>query len=760
MLGAVAHRPRGVPELFEVATPLDAIVESVTDPYVLGDPVRDGDDGQIVDFIVTAANQAATADVGLSHRALVGGRASTLFPGDFGRRLISMVAEVLETGAPLSIDEYPYPSRRARGALHRYDVRASAVGDRLVFTWRDVTDRFEERIRFQAMIANSADVVFLVRDGLVEWVSPGIADLLGWDPADVVGTPVDQVVHPGDRAQLAGVRADDATGGLARLRMRYLRRGGGFVWCEARAAEVHEMEGTVVVVSLREETAAMEAEEARLRSDEQYRLIAQNTSDIVYTTDRMYRFNRVSPSVEAILGWTPDELLGRPTSALHDPGDREQVADLRAQIFGSDPVPVQHRLRYRTKSGGFRWMAMSAHPVPDDPDHRLGVIVALRDIQDEVLERRATDTLTAGNALLAVADDEAVLLGSMCETAVQVGGYAFAWYGRSVRHADDSGTESRIDPVASSAGLRAYLDGMQIHVDGGPLADGPTGRAARTHATCVEQGIADDPAYAPWRTRALAFGFRSSASLVVRVDGRPDGVLTVYATEPEAFDDHAVAVLEDLTRTLGFGLERVRDRADLRQAFASSIDLVAAVVESRDPYTAGHQALVSELARAVGAELGLDEHRLDGLAFAARIHDVGKIGVPIDILCRPGVLTPEELAVVRRHATVGWEIAGHFAWPWPVADIVHQHHEQFDGSGYPQGLRGEEILLEARIVSVADCYQAVASRRPYREALGEDVAYRTILEGSGTQFDPDVVDAFVTVLADGFTFSGPGPGQA
>ena len=227
----------------------------------------------------------------------------------------------------------------------------------------------------------------------------------------------------------------------------------------------------------------------------------------------------------------------------------------------------------------------------------------------------------------------------------------------------------------------------------------------------------------------------------------------------DAFAAHAVSVLEDLTQTLGYGLERVRNRNDLHQAFASSIDLVAAVVESRDLYTAGHQALVSELARAIGVELGLDDHRLDGLDFAARIHDVGKIGVPIDILCRPGTLTPEELAVVRRHATVGWEIAGHFTWPWPVADIVHQHHERFDGTGYPQGLRGDEILVEARIVSVADCYQAIASRRPYREALGEDVAHRTVVEGAGSQFDPEVVDAFERVLASGFAFSGPGPGQ-
>lgn len=125
--GAVAPVPDGTPELSDAFLRLDAIVGSVTDPYVLGDPVRDGS-GQIVDFVVRAANQAAIADIGQSHRTLVGGRASALFPTEFGVRIISMVAEVLDTGAPLGIDEYLYPSRRSGGALRRYDIRASAVG--------------------------------------------------------------------------------------------------------------------------------------------------------------------------------------------------------------------------------------------------------------------------------------------------------------------------------------------------------------------------------------------------------------------------------------------------------------------------------------------------------------------------------------------------------------------------------------------------------------------------------------------------------
>lgn len=734
------------------------VIEAIPDPYALGEPVFDAA-GDIVDFMILELNAIACASVGLSREAVLGTRARDLFPSEFGDRLIRLVGEVVTTGRPLAVNDYLYPSTVNGGALHRYDVRATALDGRLVFTWRDVTFRFEERRRFEQMITNSADVVLLMTDGVVDWASAGVVELLGRPVDEIIGTPADQLVHPADRPRLQEARAADIDLRPTRSRLRFLRKGGGSVWCEARLARIDGGSNGSRVVSLRDITEAMDVEDAARESEARYRLVAENASDVVYTTDRMYRFNWVSPSVEAILGWAPGELIGTPTSALLVPEDRGPVAALRTKVFVEGQVVGPHNLRYRTRQGGYRWMSMRAHPVSGDTDGRHGVVVTLRDVEGEVLERRATDTLAAGNGLLAVVEDESALLEAMCETAVRVGGYAFAWYGRIVRSAGQEGGTRAVVPVASSREGRGYLDDLVVRVDEGPWAEGVTGRAARSGVVAVEPDIEHAPNYAPWRDSARSFGFRSSACLPVVVDGRMDGVLTVYASEPRGFDIHAQEVLQELSRTMGYGIERLRDRAELHQTFVSSIDLVAAVVESRDPYTAGHQALVAELARAIGTELGFDEHRLDGLALAARIHDVGKIGVPIDILCRPGSLHPEELAVVRRHAVIGWEIAGNFTWPWPVADIIHQHHEQFDGSGYPQGLRGEEILLEARIVSVADCYQAIASRRPYREALGEEFAYRTVVEGAGTQFDPDVVDAFVRVIDAGFTFSATRPEQ-
>ena len=737
------------------------VIESLLDPYVLGDPVVDPE-GSVIDIVLLFANEAACRSFGAPREAAVGGSLGDLLAPEIAGTLLLGLDDVVTTGAPLRIDEHAYTC--ADGAVLRYDLRATKVGDRLAVTWSDVTDRYEQRHRLELMIANSADVVLFVRDGIVGWVSPGVLELLGWTAEELHGRAGASIVHPADRDRLRAAQSSNEAGHVTLVRLRYQNKSGGFTWCEARARRIEDNDQATsvgTVVSLREITEEVALERERDASDAQYRLVAENASDVVYTTDRSFRINWISPSVTEVMGWRPEEVIGRPTSFLVSSGDRDAVSVIEAQEFSGVTPLTPRNLCFRTRSGAERWMTIRARAGIGGADWieqgrlDVGIIVTLTDCEAEMVERRAVDTVSAGSRLIAVADDEDRLLTAMCNTAVQVGGYRFAWYRSKGRSDGDLGARVH---VASSA---AFSDFLQDLTEGGHQTDvdDPADRAERTGAIATESDLDVGHTDSPRRIREMAFGFRSSTSLPVWVDGAVDGVLTVYAAEPRAFDDRAVSVLGNLARTLGVGIERLRNRSDLHQAFVSSIDLVASVVESRDPYTAGHQSLVAELARALGTDLGLDDHRLDGLALAARIHDVGKISIPIDILCRPGKLAPEEMAVVRRHATIGWEIAGHFTWPWPVADIIHQHHEQFDGSGYPQGLHGDEILLEARIVAVADAYQAIASRRPYREALGEERAYEIIVAGSGTQFDPDVVDAFIRVIADGFTFSTTGAGE-
>ena len=206
--------------------------------------------------------------------------------------------------------------------------------------------------------------------------------------------------------------------------------------------------------------------------------------------------------------------------------------------------------------------------------------------------------------------------------------------------------------------------------------------------------------------------------------------------------------LTNLADDIGFGVSALRDRAGrvaarqrLRHGLEVTVEALASTVERRDAYTAGHQRRVSEIATAIARRMGLSEDVIGGLRLASIIHDVGKIQVPAEILSKPVRLTPLEFALIKEHAQAGYDIVKGIDFPWPVADIVLQHHERLDGSGYPKGLRGDDILIEAKILAVADVMEAMMSHRPYRAALGIDAALAEIEAGKGTLYDPAAVDA-------------------
>lgn len=193
--------------------------------------------------------------------------------------------------------------------------------------------------------------------------------------------------------------------------------------------------------------------------------------------------------------------------------------------------------------------------------------------------------------------------------------------------------------------------------------------------------------------------------------------------------------------------------AKLRSAMGGVIQAMALTVERRDPYTAGHQRRVADLARAVAAEIGLSSQQIDGIRMAGLIHDLGKICVPAEILSKPGELTEIEHTLIKDHPQVGYDILKEIEFPWPVAEIVLQHHERLDGSGYPAGLTAEDIIIEAKTLAVADVVEAMASHRPYRPTLGRGVALEEISKNRGILYDQDVVDACVKLLkGKGFQF--------
>ena len=195
--------------------------------------------------------------------------------------------------------------------------------------------------------------------------------------------------------------------------------------------------------------------------------------------------------------------------------------------------------------------------------------------------------------------------------------------------------------------------------------------------------------------------------------------------------------------------EREENIKRQQEMLVETITAMSNAVETRDPYTAGHMHRVSDLSIAIAEQLGLDKDRIEGIRLGGIIHDIGKLYVPSEILNRPGRLTPPEFELIKTHAQVGYDIIKGISFRWPVAEMVYQHHERIDGSGYPNGLKGNEIVYEARIMAVADVVQAMSSHRPYRPSLGIGPALDEIRKNRGKFYDTEVVDACLQIIETG-----------
>lgn len=231
-----------------------------------------------------------------------------------------------------------------------------------------------------------------------------------------------------------------------------------------------------------------------------------------------------------------------------------------------------------------------------------------------------------------------------------------------------------------------------------------------------------------------------------------------YVTKPYQRDEllsrvHAHLELHQLRHHLSEMVDAqtaqlVESEKKLKKNLLDSVAVLAAIVEMRDPYTAGHQRRVSEVAVAIANIMQLNQTQIEGIHLAGIVHDIGKIQVPAEILVKPGALSDLEYMLIKAHSQNGFDLLKTVDYPWPIAQIVLQHHERMDGSGYPQGLKGEEILLEARIISVADVVESMTSHRPYRPSLGIDAALEEIEHNRGIKYDSLVVDACVKLFRE------------
>jgi len=499
-------------------------------------------------------------------------------------------------------------------------------------------------------------------------------------------------------------------------------------------------------------------------SETRFRGLADSAPALVWASGRDKLCNYFNLPWLKFTGRTLEQELGNGWEEGVYPDDLTRCLSTYTEAFDRQEVfSMEYRLRRH--DGEFRWVRDDGCPRYDSNGEFMGYLGYVMDITERkqgelALERanRALRTLSACNEALIHAEGEPELLNNICRLIVDTGGYRMAWVGFAERNSDKT-----IDVAAHHGADDSYLEFAKITWADTKLGGGPTGMALKTGATQVNNDIQTSPNMAPWRDAALARGFQSSIAIPLRGVSNIPGALSIYASETDAFKEDEVRLLEELANDLAFGITTLRTRTErdrmtyahlhheelIRKSLEESIQAISNTVEMRDPYTAGHQNRVCQLAIAIANELELPKAEIHGIQLAASIHDLGKIKVPAEILSKPGKLTDIEFMLIKVHPQAGYDILKGIEFPWPIASIVLQHHERLDGSGYPQRLKGSQILLGSRIIAVADVVEAMASHRPYRPALGFEVALAEIEKGRGTVFDSAAVDACLKLFRDG-----------
>lgn len=500
-------------------------------------------------------------------------------------------------------------------------------------------------------------------------------------------------------------------------------------------------------------------EQALRQSEQQYRTLVEHLPDLVVRYDTELRRSYVNPAWEKASGLTAAEVIDVPITKVPrvpQPVVGEYIAALQQALATGLRQEVEFAwVNARGETLNLQYVIV---PERDDGGRVVGVLAVGRDVSEHArtedalrhseshLRRvnRALRTLSAGNETLVRATSEQELLDEMCRVMVDVGGHVLAFIGDKVEAA--RAIDVRAWSGSNDAGLRDCVRRGVCK----PLINAiDQGRPVVIH------DMSSDPNCRGCGGKLRTCGVRSGMILPLQSERESLGALFICSSDLAAFDDDEVGLLTELGGDLAYGMRALRNRIGreegsrrVQATMEATIQALASTVEFRDPYTAGHQRRVGQLAVAIGRELQLDADRVNGLYLAAIVHDIGKIRVPAEVLTRPGKLSGIEFDMVKTHVEAGYDILKSIDFPWPIADIVRQHHERLNGSGYPAGLGAGALLLESRILSVADVVEAIASFRPYRPALGIDHALAEVAAGRGVLFDSAAVDACIRLFRE------------
>jgi len=616
------------------------------------------------------------------------------------------------------------------------------------------TAQRDSQTRYRTILDAIGDAVFVldVETGAVLEVNRSACEMYGYSSAefrliDFATLGSGQPPCAPDDAREWMLRAAEEGPQLFEWRAR--DKSGRLFWIEQtmRHATIGGQERLLVTTN--DITLRQQGEIALEDSERRYRKLFDSAGDAIFIHDTEGRMLAVNATACERLGYTRNELLAMNIDAVDAPGHGVHVPERLTRIIAQERIAFESV--HRRKDGSLVPTELNAQLITWEG--RPAVMSIARDITERqrMEEALVRSSRTQGilNDVFRLSLEDLDLTALLQRTIDQMltipwlellpRGAIFLAEGRTLRLMAHRGLAKPLLRACASVDFgrclcgRAALTGEFVFVD----------HLDERHETAYE-GMAPHGHYC----------------VPILSAGEVMGVVCLYLPPGHEAQPGEREVLEAVASALAGILRRRRaeealleSAVALRRTVDGAVAAMGALVETRDPYTAGHERRVTELAVALGAEMGLGADTLETLRLASAVHDIGKVAVPAEILNRPGRLSETELALIKVHPAAGADILASVEFGAPVADVVRWHHERLDGSGYPDGLVGEAIPREARIIAVADVVEAMASHRPYRPALGIEAALAEIAEGAGRLYDADVAAACARVFAAGFAFS-------
>jgi PAS domain S-box-containing protein len=455
-----------------------------------------------------------------------------------------------------------------------------------------------------------------------------------------------------------------------------------------------------------------QVEAALIKSEETFRNLIENAPDAIYVHADA-RFLYLNPMAATLFGIaSADQLIGSPLMDRFHPSCHAMIQERLHLLYeGNMALPIIEQIYIRLDGSP---VPVEAHAIPITYKHQKASLTFARDISQRKQAEEALRWSEDKYRQLFEAESDAIfLINNVTGSILEANSAASAMYGYS-----------REELLA-----RKNVD----------LSAEPEETQQVTHGTPV---ISDQIVTIPLRYHRKKDG----TVFPVEITGR----FFPWCDQPSH-----IAAIRDITNRKQAEKQLQDTLESLRKAVGTTIQVMVSAVETRDPYTSGHQVRSADLARAIAMEMGLPPEKIDGIRMAGSIHDIGKLSIPAEILSKPTKLSEIEFSLIREHARKGFEMLKDVESPWPLAEIVYQHHERMDGSGYPRNLKEKEILIEARILAVADVVEAMASYRPYRPGLGIDAALTEIEKNRGVAYDNAVADACLRLFREkGFKLEG------